>query len=256
MKKYEAYLIDLDGTMYRGSERIEDAVHFIEALNKKKIPHLFVTNNSSRRPEQIAEKLNGMDIPAENKQVYTSSMAAAQYISEEQPEATVYAIGEEGLFYELDQAGLKLTEKKADYVVIGIDRDISYEKLTKACLNVRDGARFLSTNADVAIPTERGMVPGNGAITSVITISTGIAPVFVGKPEAVIMEQAIKTLGYPKEKVLMVGDNYHTDILAGMDAGLDTLMVFTGVTSKEDLNGYDRKPTYTTATLLDWIKYI
>ncbi|MFG6119562.1 TIGR01457 family HAD-type hydrolase [Thalassobacillus sp. B23F22_16] len=256
MKKYQAYLIDLDGTMYRGTERIEAASDFIKKLNEKKLPHLFVTNNSSRRPEQVADKLNHMDIPVAKEQVYTTSMATAQYIKDQHPGAKVYAIGEEGLLTALKESGLELVDEGADFVVIGIDRGITYEKLASACMNVRNGAVFLSTNGDVAIPTERGMLPGNGSLTSVITVSTGVEPIFIGKPEPIIMEQAMQTLGYDKKEVLMVGDNYHTDIKAGMNASLDTLMVFTGVTSKEDLEAYEEQPTYTIDSLEDWFSHL
>ncbi|MFD1020501.1 TIGR01457 family HAD-type hydrolase [Thalassobacillus hwangdonensis] len=256
MKTYKAYLIDLDGTMYRGAERIEEAEHFVKRLREKGVPHLFVTNNSSKRPEQVAEKLQSMEIPADTEQVYTTSMATAQFIKAENPDAKIFAIGEEGLYDALEAEGLTLVQDDADYVIIGIDREITYEKLAKACLNVRNGARFISTNGDIAIPTERGMVPGNGAMTSVITVSTGVKPTFIGKPEAVIMDQAIKKIGFEREDVVMVGDNYHTDILAGMNAGLDTVMVFTGVTSQEQLETYEKKPTYTIPTLEHWMDRI
>lgn len=253
MTSYKGYLIDLDGTMYRGTERIEAASDFVKALKEKDIPHLFVTNNSSRRPDQVAEKLNSIDIPAEEAQVFTTSMATASYIKQQKDAANVYAIGEEGLFHALEDQGLYLVEEDSDYVVVGIDRGITYEKLSKACLNVRSGARFLSTNGDIAIPTERGMLPGNGSLTSVVTVSTGVEPLFIGKPESIIMQQAMDALGLTKEETLMVGDNYHTDILAGMNAELDTLLVHTGVTTKEHLQAYDRQPTYTIASLEEWI---
>lgn len=253
MTSYKGYLIDLDGTMYRGKERIEAASDFVKALKEKEIPHLFVTNNSSRRPNQVAEKLNSFDIPAEAEQVFTTSMATASYINEHKKNARVYAIGEEGLFHALQQKGHTLVEDHSDYVIVGLDRDITYEKLGKACLNVRAGATFLSTNGDIAIPTEQGMLPGNGSLTSVVTVSTGVEPTFIGKPESIIMEQAMEALGLTKKETLMVGDNYHTDILAGMNAGLDTLLVHTGVTTKEHLKEYDQLPTYTIDSLAEWI---
>lgn len=253
MKQYKGYLIDLDGTMYRGSERIEAASDFIKALVEKNIPHLFVTNNSSKRPDQVAEKLNDFDIPAKEEQVYTTSMATASFIKQQNHQARVYVIGEEGLYYALQKEGLTIVEEDSDYVVFGIDRDITYDKLGKACLNVRNGATFISTNGDIAIPTEKGMLPGNGSLTSVVTVSTGVKPTFIGKPESVIMEQALQKLGLNKEETLMVGDNYHTDILAGMNAGLDTLLVHTGVTTKEHLASYERLPNHTIDSLQDWI---
>lgn len=252
MKKYKGYLIDLDGTMYLGNERIEAASEFIDALREKNIPHLFVTNNSTKRPEQVAEKLNDMGIKADTDQIFTTSMATANYIKQQKEDAKVYAIGEDGLDYALKSKGLQRVEDNADFVVIGMDRQINYEKLAIACLNVRAGAKFISTNGDIMLPTERGMLPGNGSLTSVITVSTGTQPQFIGKPEPIIMEMALKSLGYTKEETLMVGDNYETDILAGIHAGMDTLLVFTGVTKEEQLK--DRvTPTFKINTLEEWI---
>lgn len=253
MQSYKGYLIDLDGTMYRGSERIEAASDFVKALQEEGIPHLFVTNNSSRKPEQVAEKLNKFDIPARAEQIFTSSTATGSYIKDRKEHARVFAIGEEGLFHTLAESGHSIVEDDCDFVVMGIDRDITYEKLAIACLQVRNGATFLSTNGDIAIPTERGMLPGNGSLTSVVSVSTGVEPTFIGKPESIIMDQAIEALGLSKEEVIMVGDNYHTDILAGMNAGLDTLHVQTGVTTKELLSQYERQPKYSIASLSEWI---
>jgi 4-nitrophenyl phosphatase len=252
MKKYKGYLIDLDGTMYKGTERIEAASDFVKKLQEHKIPYLFVTNNSSRTPAQVAEKLTNFDIPALEKQVFTTSQATANYIYEQKNDASVYVIGEEGLRTAIEEKGLHYGGENADYVVVGIDREISYEKLTVACLAVRNGASFISTNGDIAIPTERGLVPGNGSLTSVVTVSTQTQPIFIGKPESIIMEQALKVLGTSKEETLMVGDYYDTDILAGINAGMDTLLVHTGVTTKELLSGYDRMPTYRIDSLDQW----
>lgn len=200
MKKYSGYLIDLDGTMYRGTERIIEAVQFVKRLHEKQIPYLFVTNNSSRTPEQVAEKLREFDIPAKAQQVFTTSQATANFINEQNPAARVYVIGEEGIQTALEQKNFQKAGEDADFVVAGIDRDISYEKLAVACLAVRNGATFISTNGDIAIPTERGLLPGNGALTSVITVSTQTKPIFIGKPESIIMEQALKVLGTKKKR--------------------------------------------------------
>ncbi|WP_110928601.1 TIGR01457 family HAD-type hydrolase [Bacillus massiliglaciei] len=252
MKSYQGYLIDLDGTMYRGTEEIAEAANFIEQLRKREIPYLFVTNNSSRTPAQVASKLRDFRIPTTEEQVFTTSMATANFIAERKADAAVYAIGEEGILEALKEKGLTLTEEKPEFVVVGIDRGITYEKLAIACLGVRNGAKFISTNGDIAIPTERGLLPGNGALTSVITVSTQVEPIFIGKPEAIIVEQALKVLGVPKDQVLMVGDNYDTDILAGINAGIDTLLVHTGVTSREHLKGYDIQPVHAVDTLDQW----
>lgn len=252
MKQYKGYLIDLDGTMYRGTELIQEAADFVKKLNEKAVPYLFVTNNSSRTPEQVAEKLRNFTIPATKEQVFTTSQATANYISGLKENASVYVIGEEGIRTAIAEKGLTFAEEDADFVVVGIDRSITYEKLTVGCLAVRNGATFISTNGDIAIPTERGLLPGNGSLTSVITVSTGTTPIFIGKPESIIMEQALAVLGTSKEETLMVGDNYDTDIMAGINAGLDTLLVHTGVTQKEHLSRYDVQPTYVVDSLAQW----
>ncbi|PTY78562.1 HAD family hydrolase [Heyndrickxia sporothermodurans] len=252
MKQYKGYLIDLDGTMYRGSEKIDAAGDFIHRLKAKGIPYLFVTNNSSRTPEQVAKKLCDFDIPTQANQVFTTSMATAEYIYKQKKDGTVYAIGEEGLKTALKNKGLQFNDTNPDFVVVGIDREINYEKLALACLAVRNGATFISTNADIALPTERGFLPGNGSITSVITVSTQTEPIFIGKPESIIMDQALAYLGTNKEETIMVGDFYDTDILAGMRAGMDTLLVHTGVTTKEALLEKDKQPTYAVNSLDEW----
>jgi 4-nitrophenyl phosphatase len=252
LKKYQGYLIDLDGTMYRGTEVIKEAAEFVRKLNELNLPYLFVTNNSSRTPGQVAEKLSGFGIETEEKQVFTTSQATANYIYEQKNDASVYVIGEEGILTAIKEKGLSFEDEKADFVVIGIDHAISYEKFAVACLAIRNGATFVSTNADIAIPTERGLMPGNGSLTSVLTVSTQTEPIFIGKPESIIMEQALKVLGTKKEDTLMVGDYYDTDIMAGMNAGIDTLLVHTGVTTKEMLVGYEKKPTYVIDALDQW----
>lgn len=252
MKKYKAYLIDLDGTMYRGTEKIEEAGDFVSRLQEKGIPYLFVTNNSSRTPAQVAEKLRGFDIPAKTEQVFTTSMATASYIYEEKPDASVYVIGEEGIKTAIKEKGFTVTSDHPDYVVLGIDREITYEKLALGAIAIRNGAKFVSTNADIALPTERGLLPGNGALTSMLAVATQTKPVFIGKPEPIITEQALEYLGSKKEETIMVGDNYDTDILAGIRTGIDTLLVHTGVTTKEMLKTKEVQPTYTVDTLDQW----
>ncbi|KUP05294.1 HAD family hydrolase [Bacillus coahuilensis p1.1.43] len=252
MKKYKGYLIDLDGTMYRGSEVIKEAGEFVGRLKAANIPYLFVTNNSSRRPGQVADKLKKFGIDATEEQVFTTSMATANYIASQKQDASVYIIGEEGIQSAVTEAGLTMVNDNPDYVVVGIDRSISYEKLALGCLGVRNGATFISTNGDIAIPTERGLLPGNGSLTSVITVSTQTQPIFIGKPEPIIMEQALNVLGIPKEDVIMVGDNYDTDIMAGIRSGMDTLLVHTGVTTPEILKDKDVQPTYVIESLEEW----
>lgn len=255
--RHKGYLIDLDGTMYRGNKAIEGAVDFVNALNRRQIPYLFVTNNSAMTQEAVSEKLNKMGIQSTPSHVFTTSMATAAHIKRIKGDnARCYVIGEEGLYHALLQQELTIVDGESDFVVMGIDRSINYEKLAKACLEIRSGAQFISTNSDISIPTEDGLVPGNGALTSVLTVSTGIEPTFIGKPESIIMKEALAVLGLPKNETLMVGDNYNTDINAGINAGVETLMVFTGVTSSDELSRLDKQPTYHVNTLKEWIDNI
>lgn len=252
MKKYQGYLFDLDGTVYRGTEPIPEAVALLKQLKESDIPYMFVTNNSTKTPEDVAQTLTAMDIPCTAEDVITSSMALAGYLQEKHPEAKVYVIGENGLWTAVREAGFTVTANKPDYVAVGMDRQLTYEKLAEACLAIRGGATFLSTNPDVALPTERGLLPGNGSITALLQVATGVTPIFIGKPEPIIIRQALERLGLAASDVLMVGDNYQTDILAGLRAGVDTLFVQTGVTTAEELAKVDEPPTYTVASLAEW----
>ncbi|MGV3487631.1 MAG: TIGR01457 family HAD-type hydrolase [Tuberibacillus sp.] len=252
MKKYKAYLFDLDGTVYRGRNPIPEAIDFINQLKQADIPYIFVSNNSSKTLADVADTLNAMGVPTTPENVITSSMATAFYIKDKKPDATVYVIGEEGLLTAIKEAGLTVGQERPDFVVVGIDRQLSYEKLALGCLAIRNGAVFLSTNPDIVLPTERGLIPGNGAITAALEVATGISPIFVGKPEPIIIRQALEKLNLDPSDALMVGDNYNTDIMAGIRAGVDTLLVHTGVTSKEDLEQVDTPPTYAVDSLKDW----
>ncbi|MFC4388874.1 TIGR01457 family HAD-type hydrolase [Gracilibacillus marinus] len=252
MKKYRGFLIDLDGTMYKGTEKIEEAIDFVKELDQKGLPYLFLTNNSTKHPKDVANKLVEMGVPCTEDHVFTTSMATAKYIRDLKANATVYAIGEDGLHLALEEAGFSFAEDNADYVVMGLDRDITYEKLTKGALNIRNGATFIATNGDVALPTERGFLPGAGSLISVLSVTTGVKPIFIGKPESIIVEQALEVLGTNKEETVMIGDNYYTDILAGIHAGIDSILVHTGVTTKEEVQTLETKPTFAIDSLVEW----
>ncbi|ENH95590.1 hydrolase [Gracilibacillus halophilus YIM-C55.5] len=252
MKEYRGFLIDLDGTVYKGTEKIDEAVTFVKQLKDKGFPYLFLTNNSTKHPSDVSDKLNQMGVPSTTDQVFTSSMATAHYIKQQEPNAKVYPVGEKGLHMALEDADLEIVDENADYVVMGLDQTINYEKLAKGALNIRAGATFVATNGDVALPTERGFLPGAGSLISVLSVTTGVEPTFIGKPESIIVDQALEVLGTTRDETLMIGDNYATDILAGINAGIDSLLVHTGVTTKEDLKTIQNKPTYTIDTLAEW----
>lgn len=250
MKAYQAYLIDLDGTLYKGNETIQGARAFIDYLNAENIPHLYVTNNSTKSPDDVVQKLKSMGINAKPQEVVTSAMATADYIATEKPGASVYMVGASGLETALKEAGLQLkSDTDVDFVVMGLDEQITYEKLTIATLAVQKGATFISTNKDPSIPKEQGFLPGNGSLTSVVTVSSKTDPIFIGKPEPPIMKKALDLLQVSPTDVAMIGDLYETDILSGINVGIDTIHVQTGVTSKEEAMSKPIPPTYSVRDL-------
>lgn len=249
---YKGYLIDLDGTMYKGKESIKEAPGFIRRLKDTQVPYLFLTNNSTSTPEEVAIRLQAQfNVPAKPEEVYTSSLAAADYVKSLKGNR-VYVVGEKGLRHALTEAGCDLVDEDIDHVVVGLDTQLTYEKCVTASLAIQNGASFIATNKDTNLPNERGLVPGAGSIVALIEKSTRVKPVFVGKPESFIMESALNRLNLDKKDVLMVGDNYETDILAGINNGVDTLLVLTGFTKEEDLNTVADQPTHVVATLDEW----
>ncbi|MFT8447474.1 MAG: TIGR01457 family HAD-type hydrolase [Liquorilactobacillus nagelii] len=254
MQRYQGYLIDLDGTIYRGKIKIPAAKRFIEQLQKTKTPFLFVTNNSTQTPAMVAANLvENFDINVSADNVYTTALATADYLADlDSTKRTVYAIGELGLKQALLDRGFHFEEKKPDYVVVGLDYDVTYHKFELATLAIKRGARFIGTNADTNLPNERGLVPGAGSVIALVECSTQQKATYIGKPEKIIMKKALKKIGLDKDQVIMVGDNYQTDIRAGINFGIDTLLVYTGVSTRQQVAQQINQPTYEVASLDDW----
>lgn len=255
MKQYKGYFIDLDGTVYAGKKRIPAAKRFIERLQEKKIPFLFVTNNSTQLPRDVVKNLSeNHDIHVKPENVYTSGMATVDFMKAdkktEQP--SVYIVGEIGLKQVILANGFRLEADHPDYVVVGLDSDLTYEKLSEAVLAVRSGSRFIGTNPDTNIPKERGMMPGAGSVVKFVEYATQQEPIMIGKPKARIIESALQKIGLKKDDVVMVGDNYNTDIKAGINAGVDTLLVYTGLSTKSQVAAEKVLPTYQIDTLDEW----
>ena len=250
---YEGYLIDLDGTIYRGSEPIPAGRRFVEQLQARQIPFLFLTNNTTKTPETVANRLaNEFSIHVGPETVYTATLATIDYLNDANKGKKVYVIGEPGLIEPILAAGYVWEEETPDYVVVGLDTDVTYEKFVVATLAIQKGATFIGTNPDKNIPTERGLLPGAGSVIAMIEASTQQKAIYIGKPEAIIMEKALETLGMEKANVLMVGDNYTTDILAGINNGIDTLLVLSGFTQKADVPTLPVPPTYLVDSLDEW----
>ena len=254
MKKYAGYMIDLDGTIYRGKEKIPAAKRFIERLQEHDIPFLFVTNNSTQAPIKVVENLaNNFDIHVKEENVYTSALATADYIADlDKDKRSVYVIGEVGLKQAILDRGFRFEETNPDYVVVGLDYDVTYHKFELATLAIKRGAKFFGTNADTNLPNERGLVPGAGSVIALVECSTQQKATYIGKPETIIMEKALERLGLPKDEVVMVGDNYMTDIKAGINFGIDTMLVYTGVSTRELVRKQEIAPTIELGSLDEW----
>lgn len=251
-KKYAGYLVDLDGTMYNGNARIDEAEGFIERLRESGKPFLFLTNNSTASPLDVCENLMiRSNVTSYPEEVFTSTEATIRYLKELKAQR-LHVIGDVGLKKGLKEAGFELAHKDVECVVVGYDNEVTFEQFKDATLLIQAGARFIGTNPDTNIPTEEGLVPGNGALLAFLEASTGIKPEIMGKPEASMMHGALDKLGLEKEEVLMVGDNYTTDIQAGIRNGIDTLLVLTGFTQEEDLPNLPTPATYVINTLDDW----
>jgi len=255
------YIIDLDGTLYAGTKPIAEAAPFIAKLRKSGSPYLFVTNNSSRTPEEVARHLREVAaIPAAAQDVLTSAQAAARYQADTAPGSRVYAIGETGLRQALTEAGLALcTDPGAeppDAVIQGIDREFSYAKLFAASRAIMNGAAFIATNPDLQLPTEMGLTPGSGSLSAAIRAASGQEPVWIGKPSPIIMNYAVERIGLPREEIWVVGDNLRTDMAGGLAAGCRTAWVQTGVAQGADPEEQMRltgiRPELILRHLLDW----
>lgn len=250
---YQGYLIDLDGTIYMGKDRIPAGERFVAQLQERNLPHLFVTNNTTRTPEQIQTMLSSQfDIETPLSTIYTATMATIDFMKDLDKGNTVYVIGEEGLKSAIADAGYELDEEHPAYVVVGLDWQVTYEKLATATLAIERGATFIGTNPDLNIPTERGLLPGAGSLLALLEASTRVKPLIMGKPEATIMNKALERLGTERHQTLMVGDNYLTDIRAGIDNEFPTLLVLTGFTKKEEVDHLPIAPTYVLDSLDDW----
>jgi len=242
LQSIRSLIIDLDGVLYRGDESIDGAKGFVALLQQEGVPFLLLTNNSTRTPAQYVTKLAKMGITIEESDVLTSAQATALYIERiAPPGAPVYAIGEEGLRAALREK-CTIAGEGANFVVVGMDKGLTYEKLKTAALLIRSGARFIATNPDKTLPTEEGLIPGNGAIIAALEAATGVAPFVVGKPEPAIFDLALARMGVGKEGAAVIGDRLETDVLGGRRAGLMTIFVLSGATSRQELENSPIKP--------------
>lgn len=239
------FCFDLDGTVYRGKSGIPSAVEFIHRLQKEGNEPFFVTNNSSKTPEQLQQTLAVMGISAKREHIYSSALATAKYVAKNYRKAKVQVIGSDGIRYALEAEGIVVSEEKeVDVLVMGMDRSIGYARIADACLTVQRGAKLIGTNEDIRFPAEDGFLPGNGSFVWMVANVCGVEPLFIGKPSPVMLEIIAQEHGIAHDELVMVGDNYDTDILCGINFGCETVHVNTGVTSTEIVKSKPTQPTY------------
>jgi NagD protein len=237
------YLMDMDGVLVRGREMVPGADQFIERLNAHAAAYLVVTNNPNYTPGDLAHRLRitGLDVPAER--IFTSAMAMGSFLRSQKPDGTAFVIGESGLTEAIHAAGYVITQLDPDYVVLGETRSYSLEMITHAIRLIVGGARFVATNPDVAGPGEGGTVLACGALAALIEKATGVSPFFVGKPNPLMFRMALNFLNAHSENTIMIGDTMTTDIVAGVESGLETILVLSGVTRRDDVARFPYQPS-------------
>lgn len=238
-------IVDMDGVLWHGAQPLPGLIEFVDALRQFDIRFVLATNNASLTPEQYVAKLSAMGVSVGRDEVLTSAQAAGMYLATVAPPgAHVFVIGEDGVKRAMEENGFTLSQDGADYVVVGMDRGLNWEKLAQATLNIRAGAGFIGTNPDTTFPSERGIVHGNGAILAALTTATEVLPVIIGKPEPLMYRMAMRKLGADPDETLAIGDRLGTDILGAIRAGIPSALVLTGISTQADIDRSEYKPTF------------
>lgn len=244
LRKKNAFICDMDGVIYHGNKLLPGARNFIKWLQSENKHFVFLTNSSERSRLELRQKLARLGLNVDESHYYTSALATAMFLSGQKPKGSAYVIGDTGLTNALYDVGFSMNDENPDYVVIGETRTYSYEKIEKAVDLVLKGAKLIGTNPDVSGPVEKSIVPATGALVAPIERATGIKAYFIGKPNPLMMRHALKNLGCRREETAIVGDRMDTDILAGIEAEIETVLVLSGVTTVEDLQKFAYRPHY------------
>ena len=256
LKNKAAFISDMDGVIYHGNNLLPGAADFVRMLEKKQLKYLFLTNSSERTPRELAEKLARLGVTVAPEHFYTSALATADFLSRQKPGCSVFAIGETGLTNALYEKGITMNDVDPDYVVIGETRTYSFERLEKAVHLVLNGAKLIGTNPDLTGPTEKGIVPATGSLIAPIELSTGKKAYFIGKPNPFMMRRAVKFLDATSRDTVIIGDRMDTDIIAGVEAEVDTVLVLSGVTRREDVDRFAYTPKYIMSGLAELVERI
>ncbi|WP_245847937.1 HAD-IIA family hydrolase [Lentzea kentuckyensis] len=237
------YLMDMDGVLVHEEHLIPGADEFVAELRASETPFLVLTNNSIYTPRDLRARLQrtGLDIPEQS--IWTSALATARFLDSQRPNGSAFVIGEAGLTTALHEIGYVLTDRDPDYVVLGETRTYSFTAITKAIRLVEEGAKFIATNPDATGPSREGSLPATGAVAALIERATGREPYYVGKPNPLMMRSALRALGSHSENALMIGDRMDTDVRSGLEAGLSTILVLSGIFTSEHAEMYPYRPT-------------
>ena len=244
MKRYKNYLMDMDGVLVRGRSVVPGAQRFIDTLKEREINHLVLTNNPIYTPRDLSHRLHTMGLEVPEERIFTSAIATARFLRSQLPHGKAFVIGESGLTEAIHAAGYIITDIQPDYVVLGETHGYNLRQITRAIRLIAAGARFVATNPDPAGPGEGGIEPACGAMAALIEKATGVAPFFVGKPNPLMMRSALNYLHAHSEETVMIGDRMDTDIVGAVSSGLDTVLVLTGVTQRDQIAKYPYQPTY------------
>ena len=244
LQEKHAFICDMDGVIYHGNHLLTGVREFLDWLKDENKQFLFLTNSSERSPRELQQKLDRLGIGVDASHFYTSALATASFLATQHPDGSAYVIGEAGLTNALYEVGFSMNDINPDYVVVGETRSYSFEKLERAVNLVRAGAKLIGTNPDLTGPVEGGIVPATGSLIAPIELATDSNAYFVGKPNPLMMRHALKRLGCRLEETAIIGDRMDTDIIAGIEADIETVLVLSGVTAKEDLQKFAYRPHY------------
>ncbi|WGK68090.1 HAD-IIA family hydrolase [Candidatus Haliotispira prima] len=250
----EAFISDMDGVIYHGNHLLPGAREFVAWLKKENKKYLFLTNSSERSARELAEKLGRLGLDVDESHFYTSALSTALFLSQQCPAGSAYVIGQPGLINALYSRGFSMNDVNPDYVVVGFTRDYSYEKIAHAVKLVQKGARLIGTDLDTTNPTMDGFMPSTGALIAPIAQVAGVRPYFCGKPNPLMMRNALMMLDALAKNTVILGDRMDTDIIAGIESGITTVLVLSGVTQSSDLIRHPYMPTYVLGGLAEFVK--
>ena len=244
IRNKKAFIIDMDGVIYHGNKLLKGTVEFVEYMEREGKRYLFLTNSSERSPIELSQKLERLGIMVEPEHFYTSALATASFLASQRPGGSVYVIGEPGLIQALYDVGFTMNNVNPDYVIVGEGRGYSLEALERAVRLVINGARLIGTNPDISGPTEQGIMPACGALVSPIEMATGKKAYFIGKPNPLMMRHGLRRLNSRREDTAIIGDRMDTDIVAGVESEIETILVLSGVTREEEIAAFPYQPRH------------